>query len=134
MSFANVADAPGSYVEYTYVGDGVTDRTWTVTMPSTPGDYEFRLFLDDSYNQVTVSPTVTVADAPPPDPGSAALTVDMTTAAPGTTVTFTLSDAPGGANDWLAFADVGAQDPDVFLTLRVLGARLDVLAEGAVDQ
>jgi hypothetical protein len=28
-------------------------------MPSTPGDYEFRLFLDNGYTQAAVSPTVT---------------------------------------------------------------------------
>ena len=121
LSFAGVGDAPGSYVSYTYVGDGVTDRTWTVTMPSTPGDYEFRLFLDDGYTVVTASPTVTVEDAPPPNPGSATLTVDMTTAPPGASVTFTLSGGPGGANDWLAFADVAAA-PTSYIAYTYVGA------------
>ena len=39
-------DAPGtSVLQWTYVGAGVTDRTWTVTMPETAGTYEFRLFV-----------------------------------------------------------------------------------------
>ena len=48
------------YVQYTYVGPGVTTRTWTVTMPSTPGTYEFRLYLNNGYARMTTSPTVTV--------------------------------------------------------------------------
>jgi hypothetical protein len=77
-------------------------------MPSTPGDYEFRLFLDNGYTQVAVSQTVTVEEPPPPDPGNATLTVDTTTAAPGASVTVTLTDSPGGTYDWLALATVGA--------------------------
>ena len=121
LSFASVGAAPASYIEYTYVGAGVTDRTWTVTMPSTPGDYEFRLFLNDSYTQVTGSPTVTVDVAPPPNPGNATLTVDMTTATPGASVTFTLADGPGGANDWLALAEVGAA-PGSYIAFTYVGA------------
>src|SRR5713101_2270998 len=34
-----------SYPLWTYVGAGVTSRTWTVTMPTTASTYEFRLFL-----------------------------------------------------------------------------------------
>ena len=35
-----------NYLQWTWVGAGVTDRTWTVTMPDTAGTYEFRLFVD----------------------------------------------------------------------------------------
>jgi hypothetical protein len=49
-----------SYVNSIYVGTGVTTRTWTVTMPSTPGTYEFRLFLANSYSRGATSPPVTV--------------------------------------------------------------------------
>ena len=38
-----------SYISFTYVGSGVTNRTWTVTMPSAAGQYEFRLFLNNVY-------------------------------------------------------------------------------------
>ena len=51
-----------SYLQYTYVGAGVTTRTWTVTMPTTPGTYEFRLFLNGGYTRAATSPPVTVAN------------------------------------------------------------------------
>ena len=56
-----ISSAPNSsYVTFTYVGTGVTTRTWTVTAPTTPGTYEFRLFLNNGYTRVATSPTVTV--------------------------------------------------------------------------
>lgn len=56
-----LASAPDtSYVRFTYVGGGVTARTWTITAPSTPGTYEFRLYLNNNYVRVATSPTVTV--------------------------------------------------------------------------
>ena len=52
-------DAPDtSYLQWTYVGAGVTDRTWTVTMPETVGTYEFRLFVHNVRR--ATSPPVTV--------------------------------------------------------------------------
>jgi hypothetical protein len=60
-----VALAPTSapdwvYAQYTYVGTGVATRTWTVTMPNTPGTYSFRLYLNNSYARTATSRTVTV--------------------------------------------------------------------------
>ena len=49
-----------SYLQWTWVGAGVTTRTWTVTMPTTPGTYEFRLLLNDSFTITARSPAVTV--------------------------------------------------------------------------
>ncbi|HEX6463995.1 MAG TPA: hypothetical protein VFZ98_06075, partial [Vicinamibacterales bacterium] len=49
-----------SYIAYTYVGGGVTTRTWTVTMPQQTGTYEFRLFLNNGFTRAATSPTVTV--------------------------------------------------------------------------
>ena len=37
------------YIQWVYVGTGVTTRTWTVTMPATAGTYQFRLFLNNGY-------------------------------------------------------------------------------------
>ncbi|HTM25229.1 MAG TPA: S8 family serine peptidase [Vicinamibacterales bacterium] len=56
------------YVQYVYVGAGVFDRTWTVAMPSTPGTYEFRLFLNGGYTRGATSPTITVSAGPNPAP------------------------------------------------------------------
>ena len=58
----SAAGAPNtSYVTWTYIGSGLTTRTWTVTMPATPGTYEFRMFVASSYNRAATSPAVTVA-------------------------------------------------------------------------
>ena len=40
-----------SYLQWIYVGAGIFDLTWTVTMPSTSGAYEFRLFRDNGYTR-----------------------------------------------------------------------------------
>jgi len=90
-----------SYLQYTYVGAGVTTRTWTVNMPATAGTYEFRLFLNNGYTRAATSPTITVQSSTAPSP---TLTVNTTTAAPGAAVTVTLTNGAGGATDWLALA------------------------------
>ena len=60
LSFAPVAAGNSSFVTFVYVGGSVTTRTWTVTAPSTPGTYEFRLFLNNSYTRTATSPAITV--------------------------------------------------------------------------
>ena len=44
-------DGSGKYLQWVYVGAGVTTRTWTVTAPTTPGQYEFRFFPNDGYTR-----------------------------------------------------------------------------------
>jgi sugar lactone lactonase YvrE len=61
LAFADAADPVTSYLEWTYVGSGVSTTTWTVTVPTTPGTYQFRLFPTDSFELLATSPTVTVA-------------------------------------------------------------------------
>ena len=60
LSFALVSAPNTSCPLWTYVGSGVTTRTWTITAPSTPGTYEFRLFLNGGYTRAATSPPVTV--------------------------------------------------------------------------
>ena len=57
LARTNAPDA--SYLQWTWVGTGVTDRTWAVTMPDTVGTYEFRLFGEFDSRRAT-SPPVTV--------------------------------------------------------------------------
>ena len=71
-------DGANQYPQWTYVGAGVTTRTWTVTAPSTPGQYEFRFFTNGGYVRTATSPAVTVL-APSP----LTLTVSATTVSPG---------------------------------------------------
>ena len=61
LALAAVGASDGSYLQWTYVGAGVTTRTWTVTMPTAGGVYEFRLFLNGGYVRAATSPAVTVA-------------------------------------------------------------------------
>ena len=61
LAFADAAAAETNFLQWTYVGGGVVSRTWTVTVPTTPGTYQFRLFLNDGFVRAATSPTVTVA-------------------------------------------------------------------------
>ncbi len=68
LALAATTAANTSYVQYVYIGAGVTTRTWTVTMPLTPGTYEFRLFPNNGFVRAATSPTVTVAQGATPVP------------------------------------------------------------------
>jgi len=74
LALAATGASDGSYLQWTYVGAGVASRTWTVTMPATPGTYEFRLFLANGFTRAATSPTVTVEPPPAPVPSITSLT------------------------------------------------------------
>ena len=73
LALAATGSADTSYLQWTYVGAGVTTRTWTVTAPSTAGTYEFRLFLNNGYTRVATSPVLTVDPSLNPAPIASAL-------------------------------------------------------------
>jgi subtilisin len=98
-----------TYLQYVYVGGGVFNRTWTTAMPSTPGIYEFRLFVNGGYTRAATSPPITVTAAAGPGPAPV-LSVSATTAQPGSSVTVTLTGGPGGTWDWLGLSAVGSPD------------------------
>jgi hypothetical protein len=58
LAFAPAGAANTNYLQWVYVGEGVTTRTWTVTMPPTVGTFEFRLFLNNGYTRVATSPSI----------------------------------------------------------------------------
>jgi subtilisin family serine protease len=116
LSFAQVGAANNSYVQFVYVGAGVTTRTWTVTAPSTPGTYEFRLFHNGSFTRLATSAPVTVTAPPPP-----VLTVSATAVGRGQPITVTLTNGTGGPSDWFSFAAVGSPD-NVYVTWQYVGA------------
>ena len=60
LALASTSAANNSYIQWVYVGSGVSTKAWTVTMPATPGTYEFRLFLSNGYTRAATSPPVTV--------------------------------------------------------------------------
>ncbi len=121
IAFAATGSANTTYLTFTYVGTGVTTRTWTVTTPSTPGTYEFRLFPNNTYNRIATSATITVDPAVPPPTTPASIAVSATTVAPGASVTATLSNAPGGSYDWLALAATTAANSS-YVTFTYVGA------------
>ncbi|OFW25350.1 MAG: hypothetical protein A3H97_06430, partial [Acidobacteria bacterium RIFCSPLOWO2_02_FULL_65_29] len=102
LALASTSAANTSYLQWIYVGTGVTTRTWMVTMPTTAGTYEFRAFVN-GYTRVATSPPVSVTPPPPP-----ALTVSATSVSAGSPVTVTLASGYGGSTDWLALAATGA--------------------------
>jgi len=118
LAFAATGSADSSYLQFVYVGAGVTTRTWTVTAPATPGTYEFRLYQQGSFVRLATSPTVAVQAPPGPTP---VLTVSATDVAAGSDVTVTLTDGPGGADDWLALALTSASDTS-YLQSTLVGA------------
>jgi subtilisin len=78
LAFAATSAPNTSYLKYIYVGGGVTTRTWTVQMPTTPGTYEFRLFPNNGFTRAATSPTVTVTQGPNPVPTVASLSPSKT--------------------------------------------------------
>jgi hypothetical protein len=60
LAIARTTDPNTTYLAWTYVGGGITSRTWNPTMPAVPGDYEFRLFSNNGYTRLATSPTVTL--------------------------------------------------------------------------
>ena len=120
LALAPVGSSAASYLAFTKVGAGITTRDWTVTMPQTEGQYEFRLFINNGYVQVAASAPITVETPPPPEPTTPTLTPSATTAAPGTAVTVTLEGGSGDAGDWLALAPVGSSAAS-YLTFTKVG-------------
>jgi subtilisin len=120
LAFAATGSANSTYLTFTYVGTGVTTRTWAVTMPSTPGTYEFRLFLNNGTARAATSAPITLdATAPPPSPP--VLSVSATTVAPGASVTATLTNGLGGGQDWLALASTSSANTS-YLTFTYVGS------------
>lgn len=103
LAFALTSAPNNSYVQYTYVGTGVTTRTWTINAPGSPGTYEFRLFTNNTYTRAATSAAITVSGGATP-----VLTVNATSVAPGASVTMTLTSGYGGSTDWLALAATSA--------------------------
>jgi len=110
MTLAATGSPNTSYLQWVWVGSGIKARTWTVTMPATPGTYEFRLFLNGGFTRAATSPTVTVGGDGGGGSTNPALTVNTTSSVPGGPVAVTLTNGLGGAADWIALAPIGAPD------------------------
>jgi hypothetical protein len=103
--------ADGSYLDWKYLNGtrtrpaaGMTGAAVAFTMPTTPGAYNVRFFLNDSWVKLATSATITVTATSP------TITLSATTIAPGGTVTATIANGPGTAGDWLGLNGAGAAD------------------------
>ena len=87
---------------------------WNVAMPTTPGEYEIRLFKNGTYTRLATSETITVGDSgggePPSGPGEPTIEVNTTSLAAGQTLTVTMTNGPGNLYDWMAVSLVGSPD------------------------
>ena len=128
LALAPAAASNTSYTTFTYVGAGVTTRTWTVTMPSTPGPYEFRLFFNNGYTRAATSPTVTVSAAVNGVPSIASLSPARVSAGSGA-LTLTVNGAAFATTSEVRWN--GAARPTTFVSatqLRCAIAAADVAA------
>ncbi len=125
LALAEVGAPNTSYLQWTYVGTGVFTRTWTVTMPSTPGDYEFRLLLANEFTRAATSPAVTVDASINPVPSLNALTPNRMPAGAGA-FTMTVDGAGFAASSVVRWN--GADRPTTYVS----GTRL-IAAIGAAD-
>ena len=120
-------------MQFTYVGAGVTTRTWTVTAPQTPGTYEFRLFLSNGFTRAATSPPVTVSLASSPAPSISSLSPERTSAG-SDAFTLTVNGAgfvPSSAVRWN-----GVTRSTTFVStsqLRAVIAAADVVATGSAQ-
>jgi List-Bact-rpt repeat protein len=125
LVLATVGAPDTSYLQWVYVGAGVTNRTWVVNMPATVGTYEFRFYPNNGYTVAARSPAVSIAAA------STASTT-LTLAYNGK-----LQDRVGQGNT--ALAPDGALDGTLTATLSASGGRtvtalrLDSNAPGTWD-
>jgi hypothetical protein len=99
IGFYRVGADARDYLVYSFVGAGVQTRSWTVTAPDEPGQYEFRFFLDNSYDVSATSNPVIVEER-------AGATVTIEPAAPwaGDAVTVLIRNGRRGEHDWIALA------------------------------
>ena len=73
LALAATAAPNNIKLDWTYIGAGVTNRTWTVKMPAASGTYEFRYFLNGGYTRAATSGPVTVDASLNPVPTLASL-------------------------------------------------------------
>ena len=60
LALAAVGSPDTSYLQWTYVGAGVTSRTWALSMPNVGGAYEFRLYLNNGFTVAARSVAIVV--------------------------------------------------------------------------
>lgn len=66
-----------SYVRWKYVPAGSSADTWQVSIPATTGDYEFRLYENNTYNRLATSSAITIGTGTPPPIDLSATSVNV---------------------------------------------------------
>ena len=90
---------------------GSSAGNFTVPAPSTPGTYEFRYLVNDSYTDVIRSNSVVVVTASQPQPQTYTLVATPTSAALGAPLTvFWTAPAGSSSLDWIALYAVGSSN------------------------
>ena len=133
IALAATGSANTSYLQWTYVGAGVTTRTWTVTAPSTAGTYEFRLFLNNGYTRVATSPVLTVDPSLNPAPIASALSPSQA-AVGGTAFTLAVTGSKFISSSIVRWN--GANRPTTFVSVTQLQASIgseDIAALGTAQ-
>jgi len=102
------------YVSYKFLY-GQKGGTLTFVAPQTPGDYEFRMFLNNTWVYLGKSNTVTVT--------SVSITASPTTVSSGQTITVTFSGAPGNQKDFIAMYKVGVPNGQPYVSYKYLNGQ-----------
>ncbi len=85
-----------------------TQFQWTITMPSVPGEYEFRLFDAAGVTKLATSSPVRVQAVP--ETQTPEITLSTIQVEGGAYVTATLTGGPGNPSDWLSISALGSSD------------------------
>ena len=131
LSWAAVGAANTTNIQWRYVGTGATTKTWTINVPTTEGQYEFRLFINNTYTRKATSPTVTVATPPNPVPAVTSLSPSHTPAG-GAAFTLTVNGTGFARASMVRWN--GADRPTTYVSATQLRAAIgaaDVAAVGA---
>ena len=97
---------PNTSYQAVFFTNGATSGSWDIYGPSSPGNYEFRYLVNNSFTSVATSNTLTVAPAV-----GFSVSITPSSAAPGNTITVTWT-APAGrpTTDWIGIYAAGEPD------------------------
>src|SRR5436190_5008842 len=134
LALAAMSAPNTTYLQYVYVGSGVTSRSWTVTMPATAGTYEFRLFLNSGYTRAATSAAVTVL--PPPGPAPVLTSLSQSSAFVNTPFTLTLNGSSFTSTSVVRWNGADRASATTFVSatqLRLAVAASDLTATGTAQ-
>ena len=118
------SDPDSTYVAWNYLNGsrtrpatGVPGATLPFTMPTTPGTYNVRFFLNDSTTRLATSATITVTGTLP------SVTVSATTMSAGGTVMATIANGPANVGDWVGLYATSAPNSTCLVWTYLNGSR-----------